>query len=123
MIEKTNDLHLFFSDPCLVLGQNITVHPFENVRLTFNANVFYGMVNAVSDYTRQERGALYKFDILNNGPTLFLPESMMRFLHDYDWNQHMLQVNEWLARREEKLRTLETTGTFKRIRRLEVVLN
>jgi hypothetical protein len=84
------------------LGIPINKHFFhaevrDHVSFRVHENAFQYIKGIAENFENLKRGGLYKFDPGHRDyGILFLPRYIMEGLNEYDWDQHLEQIEEWL---------------------------
>ena len=102
-IWKVDKLNVLCAFPLMRTDHFIDAEVAPGFTFQINANAFDYMKNLGKDYERLRRGALYKFETVEAFGLWFLPKEVMEGLKNHDWNQHLRQINIWMAQREEIL--------------------
>jgi len=102
-------LEIICEYPLFHVDHFITIPLREDAKMKVNANAFRAVTYQVQNVSRLRRGALYKF-MRSNEDLIFLPESIMALMQQYDWHQHHDQVIAMLGQREEALNSLSRKG-------------
>ncbi len=116
-ISPVESISVTCSLPLAKVDHNIEVKLMENFEFFINANAYDFVIQQAKKYEQLRRGDLYKFvaglDMLG---FWFLPEEIMKALKTYNWDQHLRQINTWMAQRETDLDEAERRGFLKRVR-------
>ncbi len=108
-IERSDSIYLTVLRPFYDLNQFIDAEIRKGFHLHINANSFWAVRAISRNFSHLKRGPLYKFFPGIHGQ-FWLPEFVMEGMRDYDWTQHVSQIDQFNADLNSRLEKLENRG-------------